>query len=75
MHIETLTVALLPAEGVRHAAMRLCTATHPRDNIGEWERWASAWHMIQTFRDGAISRADEQIAMLRTDGSLPGVGL
>ena len=72
-HRETLATDLLPAESVRHAAMRLGKATHLPERIGDWERWASAWHLIQTHGEGAISRADDQIRMLRADGSPSGV--
>lgn len=74
-HVEVLSADLLPAECVRHAAMRLGKATHPPESIGEWERWASAWHLLQTHGTGAIARADDQIRMLRTDGSPSGVAV
>lgn len=75
MHVETLSTELLPAESVRHAAMRLGKATHPPERIGEWERWASAWHLLQTHGADAIDHADDQISMLRVDGSPSGVAV
>lgn len=72
MHIEQLSTELLPAESVRQAAMQLGKATHPPENIGEWERWASAWHLIQNHGAGAITRADDQIRMLEAEGSASG---
>ena len=71
-HVETLPTASVPAELVRHAAMRLGKATHPPESIGEWERWASAWHLMQTHGDGAVARAEQQIASLEADGSSSG---
>lgn len=73
MHVEVLPVDVLPAESVRHAAMRLGKATHPPESVGEWERWASAWLWVQTHGADAIARADERIAALRADGEPSGV--
>lgn len=75
MHIEQLSTELLPAESVRHAAMRLAKATHSPESIGEWERWASAWHLIQNHGAGALARADDQIRMLEAEGSASGTEL
>lgn len=52
--------------------MRLGKATHPPESVGEWERWASAWHLISNYREGAIERADEQIAALQAGRYLSG---
>lgn len=73
LHVERLPVDLLPAEVVRHAAMRLGKATHPPESIGEWERWASAWHVIQNYGDGALAYVDNRILQLEADGSTAGV--
>ena len=75
MHVEKLATNYVPAEVVRHAAMRLGKATHPAESIGEWERWASAWHVIKCFGDGAIAHVDERIGQLEEDGSAEGVQL
>ena len=72
MHVEELSTELLPTENVRHAAMRLGKATHPPESIGEWERWASAWHLIEDHGTDAIARADDQIRMLDAEGSASG---
>ena len=72
MHVERLRVDRLPADVVRHAAMRLGVATHPPGSIGEWERWASAWHLLQTHGAGAIAHAEERIASLDADASAAG---
>lgn len=72
VHTENLQVEPLHAEIVRHAAMRLGKATHPPESIGEWERWASAWHLIQVYGAGAVDYAAEQVASLEADGSLSG---
>lgn len=74
-HVEMLAVALMPAESVRHAAMRLGKATRPPERIGEWERWASAWHMIQIYGAGAVGHANQQIHQLTTEGSLSGLAV
>lgn len=73
LQVEELSTALLPSECVRHAAMRLGKATHPPERISDWERWASAWHAIQTHGAGALSYAERQIEMLDADGALSGV--
>lgn len=75
MHVEQLSTGLLSAESVRHAAMRLAKATHPPDRISGWERWASAWHLIQNHGADAIARADDQIRMLDAEGSASGAEL
>jgi len=72
-HVETLPVDYLPAENVRHAAMQLGKATHSPESVGEWERWASAWHVIQVYGDGALAHVEQRIAQLREDGSAAGV--
>ena len=74
-HVKTLKVDYLPTEIVRHAAMQLAKATHSPDSIGEWERWASAWHVIQVHGHGALAHVDERIAQLTDDGSAAGAEL
>lgn len=73
LHVETLDTAYLPAEIVRHAAMRLGKATHPPESIDDWERWASAWHVVQVHGDGAIAHVEDRIAQLEEDEAAAGV--
>lgn len=75
MHVETLPVigGILSAESTRHAAMRIGKGAHPAESIGEWERWASAWHVIQNYGDGALAYVDNRIGQLEEDGSTAGV--
>lgn len=73
LHVEALRTAYLPTEIVRHAAMRLGKATHPPESIGDWERWASAWHVLQVHGDGAIAHVENRIGQLEEDGAAAGV--
>lgn len=73
LHVEELAVELLPAELARHAAMRLGKATHRPESIGDWERWASAWHLLQSRGAEALTFANERIEKLRAEGALSGV--
>lgn len=75
LHVEELPAALLPAECVRHAAMRLGKCTHPADRISDWERWASAWHVIQNHGAHALAYAEERIASLEAEGARSGASL
>jgi hypothetical protein len=75
LHVEKLPTNYLPAETVRHAAMQLGKATHPAESIGEWERWAGAWHLIQVHGRAAVDHAAEQATSLEAEGSLSGAEL
>ena len=72
LHVETMSVELLPTEIVRHAAMRLGKATLPRERLDNWQRWCSAWHVLQAHGPRALGHLDEQIRMLEADGEHEG---
>lgn len=75
MLVETLPIVggILSAECTRHAAMRIGKGAHPAESSGEWERWASAWHVVQNYGDGALAYVDNRIGQLEEDGSTAGV--
>jgi hypothetical protein len=72
-HEEVLQIEYLPVEIVRHAIIRLGKATRSPNVISDWERWATAWHLLKVHGEGAIEFAEQQIHRLREDGAPSGV--